>query len=165
MTETGYETTDLRFPGQLADAESGLSYNYFRDYDPSLGRYVESDPIGLSGGLNTYGYVGGNPLGYSDPLGLVPTRNDLIKPQKGGPFTKEACQAICTFGLDFTACVTTIIRGAGPTLVGPQGGYIAGGAALTCAIAITGGCEQLCRYFPEANSCGSGAINEPDDVP
>src|SRR5262245_28009111 len=45
---------DLRFPGQLYDAETGLYYNYFRDYDPAIGRYIESDPIGLEGGLNTY---------------------------------------------------------------------------------------------------------------
>ncbi|WP_203143273.1 RHS repeat-associated core domain-containing protein [Marinobacter mangrovi] len=61
-----------RLPGQYADAETGLHYNYFRDYDPSLGRYIESDPIGLSGGgLNTYGYVEGNPLIYGDPYGLM----------------------------------------------------------------------------------------------
>ncbi|WP_277344257.1 RHS repeat domain-containing protein, partial [Metapseudomonas otitidis] len=63
----------LRFPGQIADAHSELFYNYFRDYDPETGRYVESDPIGLKGGLNTYGYVNGNPLGFSDPLGLFST--------------------------------------------------------------------------------------------
>ena len=60
----------LRFPGQYYDKETGLHYNYFRDYEPRTGRYVQADPIGVEGGLNPYGYVLGNPLSYIDPLGL-----------------------------------------------------------------------------------------------
>ncbi len=57
----------LRFPGQYADKETGLAYNYFRDYDPSTGRYMSPDPIGLRGGPNPYLYARANPLKYIDP--------------------------------------------------------------------------------------------------
>ncbi|MGF6350948.1 RHS repeat-associated core domain-containing protein [Variovorax sp. W2I14] len=63
---------NLRYPGQYADEESGLFYNYFRSYDARTGRYSQPDPIGLDGGWNRFGYVGGNPLGLADPFGLNP---------------------------------------------------------------------------------------------
>lgn len=63
---------NLRFPGQYYDSITGLHYNYFRDYDPSTGRYVESDPIGLRGGSNIYQYGNANPVQFFDQLGLAP---------------------------------------------------------------------------------------------
>jgi RHS repeat-associated protein len=58
--------TNLRFPGQYFDSETVLNQNWSRDYDPTVGRYIQSDPAGLISGPNTYNYAAGNPLLYSD---------------------------------------------------------------------------------------------------
>ncbi len=66
---TGWVFNALMFPGQFYDPETALHQNGHRDYDPSTGRYIQSDPIGLAGGINTYAYVAGNPLTRVDPDG------------------------------------------------------------------------------------------------
>jgi RHS repeat-associated protein len=77
----------LRFPGQQYDAVVGLHYNYFRDYDPAVGRFVESDPIGLKGGVNTFSYVGANPLSRYDAFGLCDKKICGLK--KGPEFNRS----------------------------------------------------------------------------
>jgi RHS repeat-associated protein len=85
----------LRLPGQRYDAETGLHYNYFRDYDASLGRYVESDLIGLRGGLNTYAYGLGDPLINTDPEGLDITLYCRAVGGTGGRYTHCFVHVTC----------------------------------------------------------------------
>jgi RHS repeat-associated protein len=63
---------NLRMPGQEFEVETGWNHNGFRDYVPELGRYLETDPVGLAGGANTFAYANANPIGNADPTGLAP---------------------------------------------------------------------------------------------
>ncbi len=90
-------TFDLRFPGQQYDAETGLNYNYFRDYEAATGRYVESDPIGLRVGISTFTYANNSPLRFFDLDGLTASC--------GCDFKKEgSCFSICTNEHDCLTC-------------------------------------------------------------
>ena len=132
-TVTGALAFNLRFPGQYYDDETGLHYNYFRDYDPSLGRYIQSDPIGLSGGWNSYAYVGGNPVMLVDPRGLAGNPKGMPPPVRGGGFVGaiECAKKIAAawgplkVGDKYKHCMVggLITKGCG---VGKGGGYAAG---------------------------------------
>jgi RHS repeat-associated protein len=84
------ESFNLRFAGQYFDSESNLNQNYFRSYDAKQGRYTQSDPIGLGGGMNRFSYAAGNPLKYTDPTGKIVIADDLII---GGVVVTVACAA------------------------------------------------------------------------
>jgi RHS repeat-associated protein len=85
VTVRGDVSTDLRFPGQLADEETGLSYNYCRYYDPELAQYISADPIGIAGGTNLFAYPR-NPLVYTDPYGLKKHALEMtVYDSKGNP--------------------------------------------------------------------------------
>lgn len=98
----------LRFPGQVSGSGiGGMLQNYFRDYDPAVGRYVESDPSGLAGGVNTYGYASENPLLMRDPLGLDPFADCLMRQaqsQIGGDFS--SCFEVLSEMFAQSACTT-----------------------------------------------------------
>jgi RHS repeat-associated protein len=112
---TPSEALDMRLPGQSVQAETGnLSQNGWRDYDPSLGRYAEADPLGIAMGENVYEYVGGDPLNWSDPQGLGPAGAAI-----GGPIGE---------GLAGAAGIET---GPGETIIIPAGGLI--GSAIGSA--------------------------------
>jgi len=125
-------TNHRRFPGQWYDIESRLYYNYFRNYDPGLGRYVQSDPIGLRGGLNTYVYALQNPVRHSDPLGLESVGGSIYWGWGGGIY----------FGEDACGDFLTVQIGGGYQVSGgyyPSGTRPGGDEDCTCESGISGG--------------------------
>ena len=88
-------TNELRFPGQYYDSETGLHYNYFRYYDPKIGRYITADPIGLVAGPNVYTYVVNDPINFIDPLGLYHFVHGAKGPITAPTAKSMSCMDVC----------------------------------------------------------------------
>lgn len=136
----------LRFPGQYGDKETGLNYNMARDYWPTGGRYIESDPIGLGGGLNTYAYVGSNPLSYVDPKGLIAAPTGSAFP--GGPALPADPNASPSGSGSINVCVST---------QGPDFALCRESCRLDCQpkLFTSGRSGQSMNYFRCLNECYS----------
>jgi RHS repeat-associated protein len=133
---------NLRFAGQYFDRETNTHYNINRDYDPSIGRYIESDPIGLAGGINTFGYANQNPLSFSDPFGLASSCGSENSAQFPNEFPGFSFESSCknhddcydTCGKTKTSCDAQFLRD-----------MLTECSRIPILLAIVGGQSRNCR--------------------
>lgn len=143
-------TNPLRFPGQYYDQETGLHHNYFRDYDPSLGRYLQIDPVGFRGGVNVYLYVYSNPLNMFDDAGTTPVH--AIGAAAGG---------LASLVLNYRAyqCGNMSIWGwLGSGVVGAAAGGISAGASVWSGMGAASAASVAESYITGGSISGGGIV-------
>jgi len=143
---------NLRFPGQYFDKETNAHYNYFRDFDPTLGRYVQSDPIGLRGGLATYAYVQGSPIGHTD-------RNGLIRDTMWGKIWEFLIENLAEEGATQAGRVKQRGTEIGSAICASNKGNVP--SSYTACMAGIGGSDSGCVTF---KSLGSRAMQDCVDT-
>lgn len=127
-----------RFPGQQFDSETGLYYNNARYYDPAVGRYISSDPIGLAGGVNTFLYANANPNGLSDPSGNFGIAGAVIGFGFGAG-TKALSMYLAGDSMSWQGAGSVLLAGAGGAAAGATGTWLAGVSSRVAVAMITNG--------------------------
>ena len=156
-------------PGQYFDKETNTHYNYFRDYDPSIGRYIESDPIGLQGGINTYAYVRGSPLSRKDPKGLDDSSSQGWIDCYMNCMDKLSPPAVCVLvGANMSNYVTTITSigyGSRGLFIGNAPRFAGLGGAIASAVTRIAGAIAVGWIAGTSVGCMASCAGDSDNYP
>lgn len=151
---------NLRLPGQYFDSETNYHYNYYRDYSPEIGRYIQSDPIGLRAGLNTYAYAYDDPLRFDDPRGLAPAGTGTLLEELGNLLREQGIIATSPARKIGTQCGQTLCARGTPG--GPRDPLFDENVTQLCLPAVQAGqgdvsigvleeCKNVCKAYIKKN--------------